>query len=397
MQQTAQTSEPTSDNSIISRRLPTLTFSDRTKNPYADEPGQRELFLIACISCLVFIAVISVFKNYFQAVNDFGDNSAYIAVASAIRHWDFRGLTIKQFWGLPYLMALVSFVSHASDRSALLVISLGSYFISIALAYRLWGGWVAGFFAVVSFDWFQRAFLGGSEPLFLGLLFSSFLMARRNRWISAALLASLSTVVRPLGFFALVGIAIALIARRQYRHLALVILVGSFIGVAYMLPLWQQFNDPLATVHSYQQFHQPGPALFGIPFYAIVKGTLTYSAPWTNLVLTLGWILFVLCGVIAMLTTTRFREFSKSHIVEAVFAVLYLLAIYSYNLPYWARGTFPRFAIPIVPFVLMALLPWLPKSRYLLWPLSIVSPALAACSAIGIIKVVHSIHMHVSG
>jgi hypothetical protein len=337
------------------------------------------------------MCTISVFKNYFQAVNDFGDNSAYISVASAIRHWDFRDLTIKQFWGLPYLMALVSFVSHASDRSALLVISLGSYFISIALAYRLWGGWVAGFFAVINFDWFQRAFLGGSEPLFLGLLFSSFLMARRNRWISAALLASLSTVVRPLGFFALVGIAIALIARREYRHLALVILVGSFIGMAYMLPLWQQFNDPLATVHSYQQFHQPGPALFGIPFYAIVKGTLMYSAPWTNLVLTLGWILFVLCGVVAMLGTIRFREFSKSHIVEAVFASLYLLAIYSYNLPYWARGTFPRFAIPIVPFVLMALLPWLPKSRYLLWPLSIVSPALAACSAIGIKNVVQLI------
>jgi hypothetical protein len=205
MQQTVQTSEPTSDNSIISRRPPTLVFSYRTQNICAKEPGQRELFLIAGVSCLVFIAVISVFKNYFQAVNDFGDNSAYIAVASAIRHWDFRGLTIKQFWGLPYLMALVSFVSHASDRSALLVISLGSYFISIALAYRLWGGWVAGFFAVVSFDWFQRAFLGGSEPLFLGLLFSSFLVARRNRWISAALLASLSTVVRPFRAFRLGG------------------------------------------------------------------------------------------------------------------------------------------------------------------------------------------------
>ncbi len=397
MHRSAQTSEPTLDNSIISRRPPTLVFSDRTQNFSANEPGQRELFFIACVSCLVFIAVISVFKNYFQAVNDFGDNSAYIAVASAIRHWDFRGLTIKQFWGLPYLMALVSFVSHASDRTALLVISFGSYFISLAFAHRLWGGWIAGFFAIINFDWFQRAFLGGSEPLFLGLLFSSFLMARRNRWISAALLASLSTVVRPLGFFALVGIAIALIARRQYRHLALVILVGSFIGIAYMLPLWQQFNDPLATVHSYQQFHQPGPALFGIPFYAIVKGTLTYSAPWTESCLTLGWILFVLCGVVAMLATKRFREFSKSHIVEAVFAALYLLAIYSYNLPYWARGTFPRFAIPIVPFVLLALLHWLPKSRYLLWSLSIACPALAACSAIGIIKVVHNIHVHVSG
>jgi hypothetical protein len=342
----------------------------------------------------VFIGVVGIFKNYFQAVHNFADNSSYLSVASAIRHWDFRGLVVKQFWGLPYLIALVSWISHISEQTALLVISFGCYFIALAISHRLWGGWVAGFFAVLNFDWFQRAFLGGSEPLFVALLFGSFLMVRQDKWLMAALLASLSTVVRPLGFFVLVGIAIALIARGQYRRLALVTLIGSLVGIAYMWPLWQQLQDPLATVHSYQQLHQPGPALFGIPFYAIVKGSLMRSAPWTNLALTWGWIVFVLCGTAAMLVTSRFREFSNSHIVEATFAAFYLLAIYSYNLPYWARGTFPRFAIPIVPFVLLGLLQWLPKSRYVLWPLSIVSPALAACSAVGIVNVVHTIHPH---
>jgi len=347
---------------------------------------------MATAACLIFISTISIFKNYFQVVNDFGDNSAYIAVASALRHWDFRGLTIKQFWGLPYLMAAVSSISRVSDRTALLAISAGSYFISIVLAYRLWGGWIAGFFAVINFDWFQRALLGGSEPLFVALLFSSFLMVRKSKWCLAALLAALSTVVRPLGFFTFVGITISLTAQRQYRQVVLVILIASLVGIGYIWPFWQQFGDPLATIHSYQQLHQPGPFLFGIPFYAIVKGTLIHSAPWTNLVLTWGWIGLVLCGVIAMSLTTHYREFSKSHMIEAGFAALYLLAIFSYNLPYWARGSFPRFAIPIVPFIFLGLLNWVPKSHYLLWTLSIVSPTLAASSAIGVKNVVQVIH-----
>ena len=359
---------------------------------FTTEPSQREILLMATAACLIFVSTINIFKNYFQVVNDFGDNSAYIAVASALRHWDFRSLTIKQFWGLPYLMAAVSSISRVSDRTALLAISVGCYFISIVLAYRLWGGWITGLFAVINFDWFQRAFLGGSEPLFVALLFSSFLMVRENKWCLAALLAALSTVVRPLGFFALVGITIFLAARHQYRQVALVILIASLVGIGYILPLWQQFGDPLATIHSYQQLHQPGPFLFGIPFYAIVKGTLIHSVPWTNLVLTWGWIGFVVCGVIAMSLTTYYREFSKSHMVEASFAALYLLATFSYNLPYWARGSFPRFAIPIVPFVLLGLFSWLPKSHYVLWSVSILSPVLAACSAIGIKNIVQVIH-----
>jgi hypothetical protein len=155
-------------------------------------------------------------------------------------------------------------------------------------------------------------------------------------------------------------------------------------------PLWQHFGDPLATVHSYQG--QEGSHLFGIPFYAIIKGTFLHPAPWTNLVLTCGWIFFVLAGTVAMFVRKSFREYSKSHPVEIFFAVTYLFFICSYNSPYWARGSFPRFAIPIIPFVISALLPWIPKSRSLLWALGIVSPVLAAASAVGIRNVVHLIH-----
>ena len=95
-----------------------------------------------------------------------------------------------------------------------------------------------------------------------------------------------------------------------------------------------------------------------------------------------------------MVATKTFRDYTKAHPVEVIFAATYLLAIYSYNCPYWARGSFPRFAIPIVPFVLLALMPWIPKSRPLLWGLGIVSPLLAAASALGVRNVLPIIIIH---
>jgi hypothetical protein len=352
----------------------TQTVPVRSSANTGQELSQREVLAMAGTACLVFIGVICIFKNYPATVDDFADSSAYMSVASAIRHWNFHGLLVKQFWGLPYLMAAISAVTRVSDRTALLLISFISYFLSGALAYRLWGGWVAAFFSLLNFDWLQRSFLGGPEPLFVALLFGTFLVVRQDKWIWAATLASLSTVVRPLGFVALADIGFTLLWKQECKKFAIAAAIGLAIGAVYIFPLWMQFGDPWATVHSYQSPGQPGPALFGIPFQAIIRGTLSSDAPWTNLVLTFSWIFFTLAGAVAMLFRKNLREYWKAYRVEAFFAAGYLLAICSYNFPYWARGTFPRFAIPTIPFVVLALLPWMPKSRYLLWFLSFVTP-----------------------
>jgi hypothetical protein len=105
--------------------------------------------------------------------------------------------------------------------------------VGTVLAFRLWGGWIAGFFAVLNFEWMQRSCLGGSEPLFVVLLFASFLAVRRERWILAALLASFSTTVRPLGFLALAGIGLTLLWKREYRTLSIAVAVGAAIGAAW--------------------------------------------------------------------------------------------------------------------------------------------------------------------
>lgn len=366
-----------------------MSQNEATPNPQqAIGPSLGEVLLLALVACTIVISLVSLLHGYFALVDNFGDNNSYIRDASAIRHWNFQGLVVKHFWGLPYAMAAFSTLTRASDRTALLFISCAAYFVTVVLAYRLWGGWIAGFFTILNFDWMHRSFLGGSEPLFVALLFGSFWAARRERWLLAALLTSFATVVRPLGFFALAGVGITLLWRKEFHKLFSAVAIGLSIGFLYILPFARHFGDPFATVNSYHSAEWEGGWLFGFPFVAIVKGTLLYPVPWTNLALDFGWIFLVLAGVLAMIFTKSFREYAKAHPVEIIFAGPYLWCIYSYNYPYWARVAFPRFSIPILPFVFLALDRWWPKDRRVLWAMGIVGPTLAASSAVGIKNVV---------
>lgn len=353
-------------------------------------PSRTETVWLVLFSFAIFVCVIALARNYAGAVDNFGDSSAYISLASAIRRWDFHGIVIKQFWGLPYAMAAMSKLTGISDRGALLVFSFVSSLLSVLLARRLWNGWIAGYFAILNFDWIQRSCMGGSEPLFVCLLLAAFLSVRQQRWLLGSLLAALATVVRPLGVFALVSIGLALLARRDFRKLAAAAAIGLTVGVLYSLPLAIHFGDPLATVSSYHSKQWQGGWLFGFPFYAIIKG-LIYPAPWTNLVLSFGWILLVSVSVLAMVKSVDFRAYCRTHVVETVFLVPYLVSLFTYNYPVWARSNFARFAIPILPFVLLALYRWLPKDRRILWGMGALTSGLAACSALGIVNVMHTL------
>lgn len=351
------------------------------------EPTLREILALWALTALIFVACVAALRNYLALVDDSGDDGAYMAVAWAIRHWDFHGLTIKQFWGLPYAVAAISRVTGVSGRTALMLVCFSSSLVAVAIAYRLWGVWVAGFFAILNFEWMQRSYLGGSEPLFVALLFASFLAVRKERWWLAALLASFATIVRPLGIFALIAIGLVLLWRRDYRRLVPAVAIGLVVGVLYALPFAKTWGDPLATVHSYHSAQWQGGWLFGFPFYAIFKGTFTEHAPWTNLLLSFGWIFLVLIAVVVMIRSEDFRTYARAHPVEILFLVPYILCLYTYNYPHWARGNFQRFSIPIVPFVLIALYRWIPKDRRVLWAMGAVMSVLAAASALGLANV----------
>ncbi len=350
------------------------------------QPSLPEVLAIVLISYVVFLAILSLLGGSYWALVDggYGDNPAYLEGASAIRHWQFSGVEVKQFWGLSYAVAAVSLITRASLPIALVVVCVGASLMTVALCYQLWDGWIAAYFALLSLDGFQRSLLGGAEPLFLALLFGSFLVLRRNRWVSAAFLESLATVVRPFGIFALAGLGISLLYRKRFRDCAIATAIALAIGALYAWPLQHYLGSAFANIMTYQKndWHRGLPVSF--PFVAIIHDTLQGQAPWTNLALTYAWILFVLIGIVVALRSGDFQRYAKDHTAEACFVVLYGLAIYTYDAPGWSRAEFPRFALPLLPFILFFLRRYLPASRKILWSLAVIAPALAAASAVGI-------------
>ena len=379
-----------SPSKILAHETP-VESADSSTEPSGEYrgPSSAEVLSLTILSFAVFVSIVAIVRNYAVAVDSFGDSSAYMNLASAIRRWDFHGIIVKQFWGLPYAMAALSKITGLSDRASLLVFSFVPSLLTVFFARHLWDGWIAGYFAILNFDWLQRSCLGGSEPLFMCLLLGAFVSIRQRRWMLASLLAALATIVRPLGVFALIGIGLTLLWKKDFRKFAGATVIGLSVGVLYALPLTAHFGDALATVNSYHSKEWQGGWLFGFPFYAIVKGTLLYPAPWTNLVLSFGWIFLILCAIVVMGRSKTFRSYCRSHSVGAIFLAPYLWCLFTYNYPYWARGSFARFAIPILPFVLLALYRWLPKDRRILWGLGVAAPALAASSALGVVNVVH--------
>lgn len=126
------------------------------------------------------------------------------------------------------------------------------------------------------------------------------------------------------------------------------------------------------------------------PFRDIVMSYLYYRGPWSNVILTGGWIALGAAGLCRM-GIKLYRDRGAEHLNEQIFAISYLLFLFSYNSLEWARWDFHRFVIPVIPLLLLSFERWLPKSRYILYPLCVVSSALAALSAIGVQNVIKAL------
>ena len=342
---------------------------------------------------VLFLATLLHFRDYRSAVTSFGDSGAYLSIAESIRQWDFHGLQEKQFWGYPYAVAALSFATRIRLGWSLLVaINISSSIVSTWLVFRLWGGWAAALFAILNFDWLQRSYLGGSEPLFVLLLFGSFWASRRERWALAALLAACATITRPVGLFALIAIGVFLITQKRYGKLLQCGAIGATLGALYLVPFWLYFGDPLYEFHRYQTSDWHSKAAISLPFFAIGQSIVHNQQPWTNLALTVAWIALVAVGSLAIYKHRA--ELLRRAPVELYFVVGYIAFLFCYNSPQWARAEFARFAIPILPLTYTSLKKWVPQDRRIVWTLAVISPVLAACSAIGIRNVALALRVH---
>jgi hypothetical protein len=339
------------------------------------------------IICITFVALVAPFPT----------DGNYSLISAAIRHRDFKHLPDDQpreFWGISYASALISSITRVSDPVALVALGFCSSVIAVLICYRLWGGTVAIWFALVNWWWLDSTVFGGSEPPFMALLLGSFLAVRKERWMLGALLASLATIVRPVGILALVAIAVVLLVRRDIREFIGSAAIGLAVGISYAIPMILIYGDPFAGVRSYQHQDWASALPVSIPFLPLIKGVqataVTMRLPLK--VLVGSWLVLTVAGLLQMILDKSFREYARQHRVEAIFACLYAILLVSYNANFWAWQHFPRFAIPLLPFLLLASLRHLSTNKTLLCGIAVASIVCVVLPRAGIENVSRVVH-----
>jgi hypothetical protein len=364
--------------------------TNRWTRPFSDKEIVFSSVLVVGL-CATLVALLSHYPYY---------SCCFDQISAAIRHWDFRGLDPsqpKEFWGYPYLTALVAEITRLPDKYAMVVVSASMFVLANYLCGRLWGTTVAAWFMVVSWWWLDGAAEGLTEPLFMAFVFGSLLAVRKEKWLLAASLASGATVVRPVGIFALVAIGIVLLKRREFRRFGMTSAIALFAGVLYAIPLMQIYGDPLANVRGYHTHDWSGSAPVTIPFGALMTGARTalvtlHSEHGRRLIglfglqlLIAGWVVLVLAATIHMAADKRFWRYATEYPTEAILAGVYAVFLFSYNAPSAVWEFFPRFAIPLLPFLLLFLRDRLPKDRRLLCGVLLLNVALTILPKLPII------------
>jgi hypothetical protein len=348
------------------------------------EPSRVEVLLMFTMMLALHLLTVCRAGSFWELAVSRTDDMDYVEVADIIRHWHFAGGPISQyFWGFPYAIVGVSTLLSIPELMAAVVISVLASLALCLLLHRLYGGWVTAVFLLINFEWIQLSMEGGSEPLFMCLLFASFLVARSGRWYLAALLASLSTTVRPVGVFALVCFAIVLARRKSYRQLAVITLIGLAIGVLYVIPLYKFFGTPFANFVGYRGDWGPHGWPLTYPFGALIPSFLAtlHKARWYTLILFAGWPLVALVSIVAIWLPRNRQGFLERYQPEALFASLYTLFYFSYD-----NGEivwlFSRFLIPVLPLLVYSWRDWIPRDRRVIWAAAALSALVSSAGLV---------------
>jgi hypothetical protein len=358
--------------------------------PHRGEPSLWEVLSMLVMMFMMHLLAVCRVTSFWEAA-EWLDNTSYVEIARTIRQWHSASGWIPQhFWGFPYVIAVVAKLLAIRELTAIAAISLlGSLAVCI-LVHRLYGGWVTAVFIFINYQWIEISVEGGSEPLFICLLCASFLAARSNRWNLAALLAALSTTVRPVGIFALLSLAAVLALRRSYRQLSTITLIGLGIGILYIVPLWILYGSPFTNFIQYRGDWGARGWPLTYPFHTLLASYLQFVH--MDVIHWYTFANFALCLSLALVGTAamwlfRTRQDFPLYQTEILFASLYTLFLISYNYLYIV-GDFPRFLLPIVPILLYSLVDWIPRVRPLIWVGAVLSALLSAAARVGFENVI---------
>jgi hypothetical protein len=312
------------------------------------------------------------------------NNSSYITLARMIQNGP--PSNANEFWGLPILMAVISSGFHISLETSVGVISAISALGACIFAYRLYGGWVAAAFSVISRYWIILAVAGEAEPLFTMLLLGSFLAARSGRWLTASLLASLATTVRPVGAIGLAALGVVLIVqRRHWTKLAAMAGVSLAIAAAYLCLVWRIAGDPLVSFQRYSRGDWNSewlPLAFPLKTIATSAVLTFHTMRWTGWLENIIWTCIIITvGIIACLPRSArylFRKAPSETLAFYGFFAFFLCYRYRY-----ITQELARYFIPMLPFMLFSVRRWIPKDRRVLYGMCVVSGLLACCQVVG--------------
>ncbi len=374
---------------MISEQKPSLQLTPARERKVVTalaphEPSESEVLLMLAMMFAVHLWTVCRVSNFWELVVSRTDDMDYVEVAQIIRNWHFSGGPVPaNFWGFPYAIAGFSKLFAVPELMAAALISVLCSLTVCVLVHRLYGGWVAASFIFLNYGWIQLSVEGGSEPLFMCLLYASFLAARLDRWSFAALLASLSTTVRPLGVFALLGFAIVLALRRSYRQLAVITLIGLAIGVLYVMPLGVLYGNPFANL-LYRGDWGPHGWPITYPFGALISSfrmTLHTDTRWYTFVYSAVWPILALVAIIVAWLPRRRKLLWANYQAEVLFATTYTLFFLSYNYIeiFWFIS---RFLIPVLPLLVFSMRDWIPHDRRVLWGAAVFSALLSSADLV---------------
>lgn len=344
---------------------------------------------MSAAACAVHILIVCRLGNFWELAAGHLDNASYLEIATIIQQGRVSGVEMPQhFWGFPYTIAAISTLFGMSGMTALVVASFVTSLAASFLVHRLYGGRVAAAFVFVNYQWIPLSVEGGSEPLFTAILYASFLAARSSCWSTAALLASLGTTVRPLGVFVLLAMGSILAMRRSYRQLAGAVLIGLLIGTIYTLHAWSIQGSFFASYARYRDMEggwgaQGGPLTF--PFLALVRSYFVafHGARWTLVVLSLLWLVVMVVAVTRLWLPRSRLPTCAAAPCEVLFASMYALFLVSFNAPSYIAVSLPRYLLPVLPLLLVALSDWIPWDRRVLWAGTLLSALLASAAIVG--------------
>ncbi len=151
---------------------------------------------------------------------------------------------------------------------------LASLWLLLAVARDLWGetfGTQAGFYAGTALLFFPFTLFHSavySESLFLALSLATFLLARKNRFDLAGLVAALATLTRPFGALLAVLVLLEWWRRRHRSRWGWAAVGGIALALGlYLLFCYGLFGDALAFVHRQGRWR----GAMGLPGIAFVR------------------------------------------------------------------------------------------------------------------------------